>query len=94
MRDFLKTKLGATTCMNSLISRFISGDIYRLAQAIIILYMRYIYAQKVLIHESHALNILTTQGGHAPQKCLLVFSLYMILESQFKFERIKHKTWN
>ena len=64
-------KLGATTCMNSLISKFISGDTYRPAQAIIILYIRYICTQKVLIHESYALNIPTTQGGHAPQKFLL-----------------------
>ena len=40
--------------MNSLISRFISGDTYRPAQAIIILYIRYIYTQKALIHESYA----------------------------------------
>ena len=73
MRDFLKTKLGASTCMSSLISKFISGDTYRPAQAIIILYIRYIYTKKVLIHESYALNITTTQGGHAPQKCLLSF---------------------
>ena len=77
MKDFLKTKLGATTCMNSLISKFISGDTYRPTQAIIILYIRYIYTQKLLIHESHALNIPTTQGGNAPQKCLLsLFTLY------------------
>lgn len=41
--DVFKTKLGATTGMISLISIFISGEIYRPDQAIIILYIKYMY---------------------------------------------------